>query len=298
MFRNSCAISNSCDSTLCFPDSTSNSLCVYFLETGVGFWFKNLIDLQRETQRTVIAIDLLGFGRSTRVTFATPSGTTEQRAVLAEDFFVESMRLWFDKMSIDKAVIVGHSLGGFLSAAFTMKHPHLIEKLILASPVGESTTIIGCAVCSCVNTCIGVPIAPPPSKQNRTRQVVHTLWDRGVFTPQSLLRSLPSGYGERLMHRLGEMRFRSSLNPVESKLLVSYLYHCTIAKRSGEHSFHTILQPGAFARRCLLSRVDSLPRHIPMLMLYGSFDWMDSEAGRQLTRANPMMWHHRVVPKR
>lgn len=39
-------------------------------------------------------------------------------------------------MKLEKIVLVGHSLGGFLSACYALKYPERVEKLILVSPVG------------------------------------------------------------------------------------------------------------------------------------------------------------------
>jgi len=39
----------------------------------------------------------------------------------AEDFFTDSLEQWREKNKIDEMVLVGHSLGGYLSAAYALK---------------------------------------------------------------------------------------------------------------------------------------------------------------------------------
>jgi cardiolipin-specific phospholipase len=79
----------------------------------------------------VYVVDLLGMGSSGRPTFA--AETPEQ----AEDFFVNSLKTWLDKMEIkEKFYLCGHSLGGYVSTVYTLRYPDNVEKLLLLSPVG------------------------------------------------------------------------------------------------------------------------------------------------------------------
>ena len=39
-------------------------------------------------------------------------------------------------MGIDKMVLVGHSMGGYLAAAYALKYPEHIKHLILVCPAG------------------------------------------------------------------------------------------------------------------------------------------------------------------
>lgn len=41
-----------------------------------------------------------------------------------------------DSLNIDRAVIVGHSMGGMLAARFTIQHPDAVEHLVLVNPIG------------------------------------------------------------------------------------------------------------------------------------------------------------------
>ena len=67
----------------------------------------------------LFALDWLGTGLSGR-----PPFPSEGRQA-AEDFFVESLEKWRGKMGLDKFVLLGHSLGGYLSACYALQHPEV-----------------------------------------------------------------------------------------------------------------------------------------------------------------------------
>ncbi|XP_047741669.1 1-acylglycerol-3-phosphate O-acyltransferase ABHD5-like [Hyalella azteca] len=64
----------------------------------------------------VYAIDILGFGRSSRPKF-------DSDAVKAEKQFITSIESWRKAMGLDKFILLGHSFGGFLAASYAIKYP-------------------------------------------------------------------------------------------------------------------------------------------------------------------------------
>lgn len=82
---------------------------------GVALWAQNLDFLS--SSGPVYALDLLGFGRSSRPQFSSdPEGAEEQ--------FVEALEEWREKVGLEEMVLLGHNLGGYLSAAYTLRYPH------------------------------------------------------------------------------------------------------------------------------------------------------------------------------
>ena len=82
---------------------------------GVALWAQNLDSLS--SSGPVYTLDLLGFGRSSRPQFTSdPEGAEEQ--------FMTALEEWREKVGLEEMVLLGHNLGGYLSAAYTLKYPH------------------------------------------------------------------------------------------------------------------------------------------------------------------------------
>lgn len=94
---------------------------------GVAFWVMNLDELA--VHRPVYAIDTLGFGRSSRPSFANDG-------MVAEKQLVRSIEEWRREMNIPQMILLGHSMGGFLATSYTMQYPDRVKHLILADPWG------------------------------------------------------------------------------------------------------------------------------------------------------------------
>lgn len=119
---------------------------------GSAFFFQNIKSMAEMPNSRLYLLDWLGMGRSSRPTFHIPSSETKNvdtRVAAAESFFISSLEDWRSKMGLDKMVLVGHSLGGYLSLAYALRYPSRVERLVLVSPVG-------------------IPNAPPEEESGRT----------------------------------------------------------------------------------------------------------------------------------
>ncbi|PWN34121.1 alpha/beta-hydrolase [Meira miltonrushii] len=106
---------------------------------GTAFFFQNLKSLAKHPDSRLYALDWLGMGRSSRVPFHITSKqakTTETRVEAAESFFVQALEDWRQTMGLKKITLVGHSLGGYLSVAYSLKYPQNVNRLVLLSPAG------------------------------------------------------------------------------------------------------------------------------------------------------------------
>jgi pimeloyl-ACP methyl ester carboxylesterase len=72
-----------------------------------------------------LCIDLLGFGQSSK-------------PMMRYDIacFVEFVDQTLDLLGIESCILVGHSLGGWVSAAYAIQYPDRVHRLILAAPAG------------------------------------------------------------------------------------------------------------------------------------------------------------------
>ncbi len=75
-----------------------------------------------ESKFRMVLPDLRGFGQS-----PVPEGTYSMR-LLAED-----LRALLDTLKIEKVVLVGHSMGGYVSLAFAQAYPHRLAGLAMVS---------------------------------------------------------------------------------------------------------------------------------------------------------------------
>lgn len=94
---------------------------------GVGLWVLNLDAFAQH--RPVYALDLLGFGRSSRPKFA-------NGAMAAERQMVQAIEEWRKEMHLSEMIVCGHSMGGFLACSYAISHPDRVKHLVLADAWG------------------------------------------------------------------------------------------------------------------------------------------------------------------
>lgn len=284
---------------------------------SLGFFYKNFDDLSRIKGVKIHAIDLLGFGLSSRPKFPKNGVETVEEITKSEDFFVDSLEEWRKKRNLDKFVLVGHSLGGYLSSCYTLKHQDKIEKLVLISPVGVERSdyqIIGDAQTTNAVDKPDAQLAKPavegpeisnevyltqqeiiqPSTSNISDSSINSddgsqrripkfrglwvsLWERHV-SPFTILRTL-GPVGPKFISRWSFARFGGLRNEDTMKMHM-YAYKTFIAKGSGEYALTRLLAPGALARMPMLDRLPGVLQ-VPSFWLYGDHDWMSRETGKK-----------------
>jgi len=107
--------------TISYNDVGEGSIPVIFLH---GFPFdksmwKGQLDSLKSSNR-VIAIDIRGFGKS-----------SDENTPLSIDLFGDDLIAFMDKLNIDKAIVCGLSMGGFITLRAMKKFPERFEALIL-----------------------------------------------------------------------------------------------------------------------------------------------------------------------
>jgi proline-specific peptidase len=73
----------------------------------------------------VVAVDFPGFGKSEM-----------PNAPYSIDFFVAFTRSFMDKLGIDKAVLIGNSLGSHVALEFALNYPQRVQALVIESSTG------------------------------------------------------------------------------------------------------------------------------------------------------------------
>lgn len=78
-----------------------------------------------QSQYRCICLDMLGFGESSKPMI---------RYDIA--LLVRFVRAFVTALDLDRCILVGHSLGGWVSAAYALAHPDSVAALVLAAPAG------------------------------------------------------------------------------------------------------------------------------------------------------------------
>ncbi len=58
----------------------------------------------------------------------------------AVNYFTDSLQALFDRLNCTPCHLVGHSLGGYIAAEYSLQHPQNVKHLTLLSPVGVPHT--------------------------------------------------------------------------------------------------------------------------------------------------------------
>jgi len=241
---------------------------VHGFGSGSALWCLNIDAIAQD--RPVYAFDILGFGRSSRPGF--PAGPEA-----AEAQFVGSIEAWRRRVGLSAFVLVGHSFGGFLAAAYALQHPQRVLHLVLADPWG---------------------FPPRPATPERPLP----LWAKaisalsGYLNPLGIVRA--SGrFGPGLLQRARPdlaRKFQSVCSSAEQDV-PKYLYHCNAQNPTGESAFHSLLSGLGWARRPMAPRLGPLAP--PVTFVYGARSWVTPGPGLALARARPQQYVDvRILP--
>lgn len=207
---------------------------VHGMGAGLAMFVLNIAALAR--QRTVYAIDLPGFGRSSRVKFSSEPDKIESE-------YIECLENWRQQMRLEKMNLLGHSFGGYLTSLYSLKYPGHLNTAILADPWGMT----------------GKPSEP----QQPTRPIPG--WVRLLarvlsnFNPLWGLRAAgPAGPWLVARTRPDIMRKYDDLLGPGSKDVSNYIFHCNGHNPTGESAFHCLMSGFGWAHNPMLPRLNKL----------------------------------------
>jgi pimeloyl-ACP methyl ester carboxylesterase len=103
-------------------------ILIHGLAASIEIWDRVIPELSKHCR--VIAFDLPGYGEADR-----------PDAVYDAPFFVKQLSAVMDALSIDRAHLVGSSLGASLVVRFSERHLHRIETAVLAAPGGFGSSV-------------------------------------------------------------------------------------------------------------------------------------------------------------
>ena len=153
------------------PSSGSAANTVVFVHgsgPGASGWsnFQANVNPFADAGNRVVVYDLPGYCDTDKPT----------DAIYTLDYFVTHLRDLLDHLGIEKATLVGNSLGGAISLGFTLASPHRVEKLILMATGGVEERETYFAM-SGIQAMMAYPMGSP----SFTREVLGTLLERLVY---------------------------------------------------------------------------------------------------------------------
>jgi pimeloyl-ACP methyl ester carboxylesterase len=93
-----------------------------------GFYFGGPAEVLRKEGFRVVIPDQVGYGRSSKPT-TIPYNFSQ---------WARNTKLLLDGLKVERAMIVGHSMGGMLAARFATQYPDTTERLVIYNPIGLS----------------------------------------------------------------------------------------------------------------------------------------------------------------
>ena len=250
---------------------------------GGAYFYRNLMGLSVHFAK-IHALDLLGWGLSSRPNFARLQQTSTSddydcskcMIKTTEDFFVESLEAWRKEQKIDSMILAGHSMGGYLSVAYSERYPQHVQKLILISPAGVPEETIQ-----------EIKRREQKYLQSYRSRLFYSLYSslfRRGYTGGDLLRAMSEKRGRLWMEQYVTRRLPAINDPEEQQTLTDYLYYNNTLPGSGEYCLSKLLKPSVFGRKPLQHRIPNLNVK-SVSFLYGENDWMDATGGMLVEQA-------------
>lgn len=230
--------------------SLNHLIMVHGYGAGLGFFLKNFEIINGHDNWCIHAIDLLGYGCSSRPRFKLAVNDIDH----VERWFHDSFDSWLEKRGLknvsSKTIIMAHSMGAYLMATYGIKvNPDFCSKLIMVSPGAVAKN----------------------KRRTKLPKYFAKLWELNA-SPFLLVRGA-GPLGSKLVSAWTYRRF-AGLSHEEVNLLHKYTYTIFQAPASGEYMLNYLLAPGADARHPLMERgIEKL--NCEVIWCYGKEDWME-----------------------
>lgn len=219
--------------------------------------------------RPVYAIDLPGFGKSSRIAFL-------DDAILVEQQYVKIIENWRVNMKIEKMNFCGHSMGGFIGFSYAISFPQHVQHLILADPWG---------------------LTEKPSDKKRNYSNISDKIGSFFSTiayPITLLRML-GPFGQAVIDiTFPELVANLTAFVGNKETVVQYIHQMNLKTPTGEGAFKTMMDEYYWVKNPMIKRIDKLSETIPITLIwaeYSSLDKIDEDLFKQLRSKSYLKIH-------
>lgn len=219
-----------------------------------------------------------------------------------EDIYVESLEQWRILNNIDSFDLVSHSLGAYMSLAYSLKYPNRVNKLVLTSPGGMEKTPFAVTNPEYkelvqkvekgeaeLPTHLNWPISSKADSYQflgrvfSTNEIFRKCWDANVSL-FGILRWL-GPVGPKLIYDFFEPKLLRT-NAIKSKeemdLFIKYMYSSYIRESFSETSINRIFESTFAGKVPILDKVSKLQDENQLkdtLWLFGQYDIMYPKTG-------------------
>ena len=223
---------------------------VHGLANGGGIFTRNLRPLSAAFAK-IHAVDWRGAGLSGRPTYEPDDHDS------ARDFLVDGLERWRESQGVDRMVLLGHSMGGLISAHYASRYPERVDHLVLVGPAAVQAR----------------PRRIQPG-ESKMYDLAEQLWKDG-YTPSGFLNFL-GPWGKRLVERYAVRRYGLA-DEEYNEALADYIYAIQSLGIGSAASMNQLLAPIAQPKVPIAPIVEKLP--MPVTYIYGEHDWMNPGSG-------------------
>lgn len=216
-------------------------------------------------------VDMRGMGCSGRPAFLAKTQAE------AEQYIIEGIEKWREKMGLEKVIMCGHSLGGYMATKYAKYYPSRVSSIVLISPAGLWQK----------------PVDFDLKMQDIVRNLgffrryvfkkVSNSWQPGK-SPMELFRNFGPLAGLLLNSYVG---YYASLTKAEKKDVKKYLFQILMKPGTGEYAMTYFLHPGAYGIEPLEKTLNEL--QVPISIYFGTRDWVAASTPPNAHLMNPFI---------
>eukprot|EP00794_Sanderia_malayensis_P007936 gene7936-8791_t len=263
-----------------FPKNTPALVLLHGLVSGLGIW-SPCFDLLAQ-HCLVYAVDLPGFGRSTRTQFFGDRSDIEYQ-------FISYMEEWRDAVGLESFYLVGHGFSGYLATLYAIKYPERVKHLVLVEPWGFTELPFGIAGRAAKMHGEQDDITYEDNIPGYIKILNYAL---NFLNPVGIIRNMPAriamwiyskfiAYVAPVFHLSSKMEKTVAMNTTNFKMDVygRYLYCCNLLKPTGQKAYGKLNLLYFWAKSPLMYQIRQLDENTPMSFIYGSMSSMDHKTG-------------------
>lgn len=247
-----------------------------------------------------------------------------------ESYYIDALENWRQSSKITKIdFLVGHSFGGYWSGSYAVRYPENLCSLVLLSPVGVERHAYAANAPIPAQTEDITPSLDPTSLRFLSRypilskKTISFWYYVQPYIPRLLKFMGPWGVAKyydmwysklfavnKVIEKLGGTKVFTSANQLrygtntECRLLIEYLYNSITNGTKSDTHIKYLLTPATTSRIPLFDKFASADKRdlakYDMHVVYGQYDFMNSEAGEKLVEEvnshGKTAWFH-VVPQ-